>query len=59
MSSLIFVPNAVQTDQMASIFYLFFSFLFSCFYCYDLINFKIVFLSLYSDNLIMLKFKDI
>ena len=30
-----------------------------CFYCYDLINFKIVFLSLYSDNLIMLKFRDV
>ena len=59
MPSLIFVPNAIQMDQMASIFCLFFSFLFSCFYCYDLINFKIVFLSLYSNNLIMLEFRDV
>ena len=29
----------------------------SFFFCYDLINFKIVFLSLYSDNLIMLERK--
>ena len=29
------------------------------FFCYDLINFKIVFLSLYSDNLIMLEFRDV
>ena len=38
-------------------FFLFFSFF--CFYCFYLINFKIVFLSLYFDNLIMLKFRDI
>ena len=40
-------------------FYLLSFFFFFCFYCYDLINFKIVFLSLYSDNLIMLEFRDI
>ena len=61
--SLIFVPNAAQMGQMASVFYLlsfvFFFFFFFCFYCYDLINFKIVFLSLYFDNLIMLKFRDV
>ena len=34
-------------------------FFFFCFYCYDLINFKILFLSLYSDNLILLEFRDI
>ena len=41
-------------------FYLlsFFIFIFG-FYCYDLINYEIVFLSLYSDNLIMLEFKDV
>ena len=33
--------------------------IFFFFYCYDLINFKIVFLSLYSDNLIMLDFRDV
>ena len=46
---------------MASVFCLlsfFFLFLF-CFYCYDLINFKFVFLSLYSDNLIVLEFRDV
>ena len=55
------VPNAVQMGQMASVFYLLsflFFFFFLFFYCYDLINFKIVFLSLYSDNLIMLEFRD-
>ena len=31
----------------------------SSFFCYDLINFKIVFLSLYSNNLIMLEFRDV
>ena len=40
--------NVVQMGQMTSVFYLFFW-----------INFKIVFLSLYSDNLIMLDFRDI
>ena len=35
---------------MASVFFFFF-------FCYDLINFKIVFLSLYFDNLIMLERK--
>ena len=54
MLSLIFVPNAVQMGQMASVFFFFFGF-----YCYDLINYKIVFLSLYSDNLIMLEFRDV
>ena len=44
--------------QMASIFCLL-SLFFFCFYCYDLINFKILFLSLYSDNLIMLEFRDV
>ena len=39
-------------------FVFFFSFFF-CFYCYDLINFKTVFLSLYSGNLIMLEFRDV
>ena len=34
-------------------------FFFFCFYCYDLINFKTVFLSLYSGNLIMLEFRDV
>ena len=29
------------------------------FFGYDLINFKIVFLSLYSNNLIMLEFRDV
>ena len=65
--SLIFDPNAVQTGQMAFVFYLLSFFLlfllpfffFFCFYCYDLINFKIMFLSLYSDNLIMLEFRDV
>ena len=55
------VPNAVQMGQMAAVFYLLsflFFFFFSFFYCYDLINFKIVFLSLYSNNLIMLEFRD-
>ena len=54
MLLLIFVPNPVQMGQMASVFCLFFFFL-----CYDLINFKIVFLSLYSDTLIMLEFRDV
>ena len=41
-------------------FFFFFSFFFLfSFYCYDLINFKIVFLSLYSDNLIILEFRDV
>ena len=40
---------------MASVFCLLLFF----FYFYDLINFKIVFLSLYSDNLIMLEFRDV
>ena len=44
---LVFLPNAAQMGQMAYVFF-FFSFLF-LFYCYDLINFKIVFLSLYFD----------
>ena len=39
----------------SSSFFIFFYF----FYCYDLINFKIVFLSLYSDNLIILEFRDV
>ena len=55
MPSLIFIPNAVQMGQVASVFCLFFFFFFS--FCYDLINFKIVFLSLYSDNLIILERK--
>ena len=65
MSSLIFVPNAVQIGQMASIFCLLssstssFLFFFFFFFCYDLINFKIVFLSLYSNNQIMLEFRDV
>ena len=41
---------------LSSVFCLFF---FCLFFCYDLINFKIVFLSLYSDNLIMLEFRDV
>ena len=41
--------------QVASVFCLFFFLFF--FFCYDLINFKIVFLSLYSDNLIILERK--
>ena len=41
------------------IFFFFFFFLLFCFYCYDLINFKIVFLSFYFDNLIMLEFRDV
>ena len=36
-----------------------FCFFLFCFYCYDLIDFKIVFLSLYFDNLIMLEFRDV
>lgn len=32
---------------------------FFSFFCYDLTNFKIVFLSLYSDNLIILEFRDV
>ena len=32
---------------------------FHCFYCYDLINFKTVFLSLYSGNLNILEFRDV
>ena len=39
--------------------FFFFFFLLFCFYCYDLINFKIVFLSFYFDNLIMLEFRDV
>ena len=34
-------------------------FFFFCFYCYDLINFKTVLLSLYSGNLIMFEFRDV
>ena len=34
-------------------------FFFFCLYCYDLINFKTVFLNLYSGNLIMLEFRDV
>ena len=52
--------------QMASVFCLlsFFSssffIYFYFFYCYDLVNFfKIMFLSLYSDNLIILEFRDV
>ena len=46
---------------LSSVFFFifFFFFLLFCFYCYDLINFKIVFLSFYFDNLIMLEFRDV
>ena len=51
---LIFLPNVAQMGQMAFVFSFLFFF---CFYCYDLINFKIVFLSLYFD--LMLEFRDV
>ena len=41
------------------VFFSFFSLFFCFYYYYYLIYFKIVFLSLYSDNLIMLKFRDV
>ena len=40
-------------------FVIFFFLFFFGFYCYDLTNFKIVLLSLYSDNLIMLEFRNV
>ena len=51
---LIFLPNIAPMGQMASVFSFLFIF---CFYCYDLINFKIVLLSLYFD--LMLEFRDV
>ena len=51
-------PNLDGSDGFCLLSFFFFFFFFFFFYCYNLINFKIVFLSLYSDNLIMLEFRD-